>query len=65
MNEVRKGICFILGILCVVGAIVEDPIHLWSLIIGLLLMGVITTEQIFFLFNRSDSKEIGYERDRI
>ena len=46
MAGLRRGILFILGVACILGALVEDPIHVSSLVVGLLLMGVITWDQI-------------------
>ena len=52
MDAVRRVILFCLGVICVVGAMVEDPIHLTSLFVGLMLMGVITWEQITVMIGR-------------
>jgi hypothetical protein len=52
----RRGILFLLGAICLLGAIFEDPIHLTSLFVGLMLMGVITWEQISATIGR-DSRQ--------
>ena len=57
MAGVRRFILFILGAVCLIGAITEDPIHVTSLVVGLLLMGVITWEQIAVSFGRDGHPE--------
>jgi hypothetical protein len=49
---IRRVILFLLGIICLIGAITEDPIHLTSLFVGLMLMGVISWDQIVATFGR-------------
>ena len=53
MAGVRRVILFALGVLCLIGSLAEDPIHVWSMVVGLLLMGVLTWEQIEGWFGRN------------
>ena len=55
MAGLRRGILFLLGIVCLIGAVTEDPIHLTSLFVGLLLLGVITWDQLAATFGRTSS----------
>ena len=57
MAGVRRAILFILGIVCFLGAIVEDPVHLTSLFVSLLLMGVLTWDQIASIARRNGHHE--------
>jgi hypothetical protein len=47
---------FLLGALCLLGAIFEDPVHLTSLFVGLMLMGVISWDQIQASIGRNGSR---------
>jgi len=53
MDGARRAILFLLGVLCFIGAIVEDPVHLTSLFVSLLLMGVLTWDQIATTIRRN------------
>jgi hypothetical protein len=57
VDAVRRVILFILGIACLIGSLAEDPIHIWSMVVGLLLMGVITWDQLAHTFRRYDEQE--------
>ena len=56
MAGVRRFILFLLGVACFLGALLEDPIHLTSLFVALLLMGVLTWDQVASTFGR-DSRQ--------
>jgi hypothetical protein len=65
MAALRRGILFILGIVCLLGAILEDPVHLTSLFSGLMLMGVITWDQLASTVRRYDDQErLGHDDER-
>ena len=46
MQNVRRVVLFILGIVVLLAAVTADPVHLFALLAALLLLGVVTWDQI-------------------
>jgi len=46
LQNLRRVVLFILGIVVLLAAVTADPVHLFALLAALLLLGVVTWDQI-------------------
>lgn len=56
MQNARRVILFILGVVLLLSAIAADPVHLSVLLAALLLLGVVTWEQIEAIIRRNGTQ---------